>query len=83
MDVGLTGWDFVRGLCRDAGRLSYTANLELSFDFVQDCGIRDKGSSPASGQHAQQSEPHGPTRLCPRSKKTSRAEGHNDGSSRS
>jgi hypothetical protein len=35
---------------------------------AQDCGICNEGPSSASGQHAQQPKPHGPTRLRPRSK---------------
>ena len=60
MDVGLTDWDFVRGLCRDAGMFVYKPDLHHWFaDLVQDCGIRDEGSSPTSRQYAQQSEPYG------------------------
>ena len=73
MDVGLTGRDFVRGFCRDAGRSIRTIKLERSSNIPQDCGIRNKGSSPASGQHAQQPKSHGPTCLCPRSKVFSQA----------
>ena len=59
MDVGLTDWDFVRGSCRDAGKLDQVYQQDLFADLTKDCGIRYKGSSPASRQHAQQSEPHG------------------------
>jgi hypothetical protein len=42
--------------------------LQNKLTFSKDCGIRNKGSSPASRHDAQQSEPDGPFGLCPRSK---------------
>ena len=69
MDVGLTDWAIVRGLCRDAGESIlwwYVAVAEL----YQDCGIRYKGTSPIGGQHTQQSKPDGKTCLRARGKES-------------
>ena len=68
MDVGLTDWDFVRGSCRDAGKLGLVHLQDLFANLIQDCGIRYKRSSPTSCQHTQQSEPYGQTCLRPRGK---------------
>jgi hypothetical protein len=63
LDVGLTDWDIVRGFCRDAGRPFDIQDLQEPLLMLQDCGIRDKGASPTSCQHTEQSKPHGQTRL--------------------
>ncbi len=40
----------------------------IATNMVQDCGIRNKGTSPASSEYTQQPEPYGQTRLRSRSK---------------
>lgn len=64
----MTGWDTVRGLCRDAGRQLCSSLYVASTDWMQDCGIRHKGASPTGSQHTFQSKSYGQT--CLRSRGT-------------
>ncbi len=50
MDVGLTDWDFVRGLCRDAGKLiSYACKTySLTSHRIVEYATRDQAQQAVS-----------------------------------
>ena len=50
MDVGLTDWDFVRGLCRDAGRFTSRTSMNCSLTLcrIVEYATRDQAQQAVS-----------------------------------
>src|SRR5205085_8776737 len=64
LDVGLTGWTWSTGTCRDAGTSQVAPELireNGKLTASKDCGIRNTGTSPASGYDTEQPKPDGST----------------------